>query len=89
MKSIINCLPDYWGKGYATEVAKKLISVGFKEFGLHKVEAGVAMGNERSVHVLEKTGMTLEGLRRKILPIRGRWTDGYLYAIVEDDQREY
>ncbi len=81
--------PGYWGKGYATEVAKKLISVGFKEFGLHKVEAGVALGNERSVHVLEKTGMTLEGLRRKILPIRGKWTDGYLYAIVEDDQREY
>ena len=82
-------LPDYWGRGYATEVAKKMISVGFMDFGLHKVEAGTALGNERSIRVLEKAGMTREGLRRKILPIRGEWVDGYLFAIVEDDERDY
>ena len=81
--------PAFWGRGYATEVAKELISVGFEQFKLHKVEAGVARGNERSVHVLEKAGMAREGLRRKILPIRGKWVDGYLYAIVEDDERDY
>lgn len=32
-----------------------------------------------------KIGMTREGLRRKILPIRGEWKDNYHYAIVEDD----
>jgi len=81
-------MPGYWGRGYASEVAKKLISVGFREFRLHKVEAGVALGNERSIRVLEKAGMTREGLRRKILPIRGEWVDGYLYAMVEDDERD-
>jgi hypothetical protein len=34
-------------------------------------------------------GMTREGLRRKILPIRGEWKDNYHYAIVEDDPRDY
>jgi hypothetical protein len=34
-------------------------------------------------------GMTREGLRRKILPIRGEWKDNYHYAIVEDDLRDY
>jgi hypothetical protein len=29
--------------------------------------------------------MTIEGLRRKILPIRGTWVDNYHYAILEDD----
>ncbi len=81
--------PDFWGRGYGTEVAKKLITVGFEDFGLHKVEAGVALGNDRSLRVLEKAGMTREGLRRKILPIRGEWIDGYLFAIVEDDARDY
>ena len=79
--------PQYWGKGYATEVAKKLIDTGFEVFNLHKVEAGVAIGNERSIKVLEKAGMKREGLRRKILPIRGQWVDNYHYAIVEDDER--
>jgi len=82
-------LPAFWGKGYATEVAKNLIVVGFDKFGLHKVEAGVATENERSIHVLEKAGMIREGLRRKILPIRGEWKDNYHYAIVEDDPRDY
>ena len=82
-------LPDFWGMGYATEVAKNLISTGFDGFKLHKVEAGVATDNEHSIRVLEKVGMTREGLRRKILPIRGEWKDNYHYAIVEDDPRDY
>ena len=82
-------LPEYWGKGYATEVAKNLILIGFEKIQLHKVEAGVATDNERSIRVLEKVGMTREGLRRKILPIRGVWKDNYHYAIVEDDPRDY
>lgn len=81
--------PEFWGKGYATEVAKRLITLGFEDFKLHKVEAGVATKNSKSIKVLEKAGMTREGLRRKILPIRGEWLDNYHYAIVEDDPRNY
>ena len=80
--------PDFWGRGYATEVCKTLIRAGFDKFNLHRVEAGVATENIRSVRVLEKSGMTREGLLRKILPIRGTWVDNYHYAIVEDDPRE-
>lgn len=79
--------PSQWGYGYATEITKALIKVGFDYFHLHKVEAGVATENIRSIRVLEKSGMTREGLRRKILPIRGEWKDNYHYAIVEDDPR--
>ncbi len=81
--------PKYWGKGYATELAKRLVLLGFENFNLHKVEAGVATKNVKSIKVLEKIGMTREGLRRKILPIRGKWIDNYHYAIVEDDKRNY
>lgn len=80
--------PLYWGNGYATEIAKRLIKTGFEDFHLHKVEAGVATQNIRSIRVLEKSGMVREGQRRKILPIRGQWVDNYLYAIVEDDPWE-
>jgi len=82
-------LPLYWGKGYATETSKTVIKSGFEYFHLHKVEAGVAVENVRSIKVLEKSGMIREGLRRKILPIRGHWIDNYHYAIVEDDPRDY
>ena len=80
-------LPDFWGRGYATEVSKALIKTGFEDFDLHKIEAGTDIENLASLRVLEKVGMIREGLRRKILPIRGEWRDGYLFAIVEDDPR--
>ncbi len=79
--------PDFWGKGYATETAKRLIVAGFEDFDLQKVEAGVATENTKSIKVLEKAGMTREGIRRKILPIRGEWKDNYHYAIVKTDPR--
>ena len=39
----------------------------------------------KHIKVLEKAGMTNEGIRRKILPIRGKWKDNFHFAIVEDE----
>ena len=82
-------IPIYWGKRYATEIAKALVNFGFYDLKLHRIEAGAAVGNIKSLKVFEKIGMTKEGIRRKILPIRGEWIDGYQYAIVEDEKRDY
>lgn len=79
--------PKYWNQGFATEIAKRLVKSGFEDFKLHRIEAGVAVNNFRSIKVLDKVGMQHEGIRRKILPIRGEWVDNYHYAIVEDDLR--
>ena len=78
--------PEYWGNGFATEVALKLIEIGFDKFELHRIQAGCAVKNLKSVRVLEKIGMTKEGIYRKILPIRGEWIDSYIYSIIEDER---
>jgi len=78
-------LPRYWGKGYATELATRIFQFGFNDLNLHRIEAGVATENEKSIRVLEKLGMTREGIRRKILPIRGEWKDNFHYAILEEE----
>ncbi len=80
--------PGYWGKGYATEIAREMIYFGFDKLKLHRIEAGVATENYRSIRVLEKSGMNREGLCRKALPIRGQWIDDFRYGIVEDDPRD-
>lgn len=82
-------IPAHWGNGYATEIGKALVNFGFNQCNLHRIEAGAHIENIKSLKVLEKIGMTKEGIRRKILPIRGEWIDGYQYAIVEDDKRNY
>jgi [ribosomal protein S5]-alanine N-acetyltransferase len=79
--------PEFWGNGYATETAKAIINFGFSHYHLHRIEAGVATQNAASIRVLEKAGMVREGVRRKILPIRGEWKDNFHYAILEKDWR--
>jgi len=82
-------LPEHWGKGYATELVKGMISFGFDGLYLHRIEAGVAVENVRSIHVLEKAGMIREGVGRKILPLSTGWSDNYSYSILDSDPKEY
>lgn len=81
--------PDYWGNGYATEIGRALLGFGFENLGLHRIEAGVDIRNAASIRVLEKLGMTNEGIRRKILPIRGEWCDEYHFSILENEPDTY
>ncbi len=48
---------DEWNKGFATEIAKKLVEYGFDELKLNAVFATVDTDNLASIHVLEKIGM--------------------------------
>ncbi|WP_299442039.1 GNAT family protein [uncultured Aquimarina sp.] len=77
--------PDFWGKGYATEAAKAILKFGFKEVGLHRIEAGCAIDNIGSIRVLEKVGMIREGHKRKVLPLKTGWSDNYEFAMLEED----
>jgi RimJ/RimL family protein N-acetyltransferase len=47
-----------WGHGYATEAARAAIAFGFAEHGVEEILAIVDPGNERSLRVCEKLGMT-------------------------------
>ncbi|MEL6809846.1 MAG: GNAT family N-acetyltransferase [Bacteroidota bacterium] len=81
--------PDQWGNGYAMEGVQAIINYGFSELNLHRIQAGVAVENIRSISLLERLGMTREGLCRKILPLQSGWSDNYMYAILEEDPRDY
>ena len=48
---------DAWGKGYATEIARKIIAYGFEELNLPEVFATVDDEHSSSIRVLEKAGM--------------------------------
>lgn len=76
---------NQWSKGYATEAVKGMLQFCFATLQLHRVEAGCAAANVASARVLEKAGMTLEGVKRKVLPIRGEWLDGNNYGVLDED----
>lgn len=78
---------NHWGNGFGTEALKRLLAFGFEELNLHRVEAGCAVDNIGSIRVLEKAGMTREGRKRQVLPLKSGWSDNFEYAIVETDTR--
>ncbi len=46
-----------WGKGYATEIARRIIEYGFAELNLIEVFTSVDDENAASIRVMEKAGM--------------------------------
>jgi RimJ/RimL family protein N-acetyltransferase len=48
-----------WGKGYATEGSRALISKGFTDFGVQRVVAETMVVHQASRRVMEKAGLTL------------------------------
>lgn len=52
---------EYWGKGYATEVAKASVAHGFEVIGLDRIIAVTKPDNEPSKRVLEKAGLSYVG----------------------------
>jgi ribosomal-protein-alanine N-acetyltransferase len=54
-------LPEYWGIGYATELAKALISWGLDHLAIPKLIAVVHPENRNSQNVLIKAGMINTG----------------------------
>jgi RimJ/RimL family protein N-acetyltransferase len=48
---------QHWGKGYATEVARSALEIGFKNFGLKEIVAFTVPENLRSIAVMERLQM--------------------------------
>lgn len=73
----------YWDRGYGTEATRALIEFGFARLALHRIFALCDPSNIGSNRVLEKAGMTLEGHLREDFPVKGKWHDTMIYAILE------
>ena len=77
---------EYWRRGYATEMAARLLAFGFEEIGLHRIGADIAVENMASRRVVEKVGMTYEGTARDCIFAQGRWWTEAKYAILARDR---
>ena len=79
----------HWGKGLATEASAAVLEWGFKTESLAKISASSDPRNKRAMRVMEKLGMTQEGVRRSHGIRRGERVDSAVFGILrgEWDQR--
>lgn len=79
----------HWGKGYMTEAVSRMIGELFSHPEIHRVWAHCDLENRASARVLEKSGMSLEGVLRKwtVHPnISDSPRDSLCYSIVAADR---
>lgn len=74
--------PDYWGQGLATEAVREILRFGFETLRLHRIEARYMVGNDASRRVMEKCGMTFEGIHRDMMLVKGQYRDIGICACV-------
>jgi ribosomal-protein-alanine N-acetyltransferase len=76
---------DHWGKGIAAEALKAVLQFGFCELGLQRIEGRFMTKNEASRRVMEKNGMTFEGILKGAVFVRGNYVDVGVCAILRED----
>lgn len=74
--------PAVWGHGYATEALRAVIDFGFEQLHLHRIEARFIRGNDASRHVMERVGMSYEGMLRGAMLIKHEYRDIGVCAVV-------
>ena len=77
----------YWNRGYCTEAGQVLLAFGFGELNLNRVHASHLGRNPASGRVMEKLGMTREGICRQHVKKWDCYEDIVLYGMLKTEWR--
>ena len=72
----------YCGNGYMNEAISCLLWHAADELKLHRIEADILPGNERSIAVAKRLGFEFEGVARSSHIVNGVWRDHERYALI-------
>ncbi len=76
---------NYWGYGFAQEATRGCIDIAFKKLKLHRVEAGIAPTNKKSIKVAKALKMRKEGLSKRRLLVHKKWQDMEIWALTKEE----
>ena len=77
--------PAFHGQGLATEAVRAVMDFGFRELGLHRIQARFMQGNDPSLRLMQRVGMSFEGYARDEMLIKGAYRTIGTCAILENE----
>jgi RimJ/RimL family protein N-acetyltransferase len=77
--------PDAQGQGLATEAARAIVDLAFRQLKVHRVFGQIDARNTASARVLERVGMRREAHLVENEWVKGEWTDEVIYAVLADE----
>jgi ribosomal-protein-serine acetyltransferase len=78
----------YWidaahqGKGIMTRACSAMVTYGFRDLGLHRIEILAGTSNRRSRSIPERLGFQLEGIARQAQLVHGQFIDMAVYSVL-------
>jgi len=81
----------YWideahqGKGIVTSACRAVVTEGFENFGLHRIEIRCAVHNHRSSAVPRRLEFLEEGILREAEWLHDRWVDLRVFSMLAQD----
>lgn len=78
-------LPEFQGNGYCLESVQLLISFAFNELDAHKVVGMCHCENQKSASIMQKVGMSKQGVFREEYQWRGKWVDQFYFSILHGE----
>jgi RimJ/RimL family protein N-acetyltransferase len=81
-------VPNERRKGYGTEAVQLLVDYLFLSKNIPRIMATTNVRNKTAQRVLEKVGFQKEGTIRKLLFVKGVWTDYHLYSVLREEWKE-
>lgn len=77
--------PDLWSRGFATEIGRALMAIGFERLNCVRLWSKAFAENAASMRVMDKLGMHQERFAQDQYVGNGIRTDIYVYAITADE----
>jgi ribosomal-protein-alanine N-acetyltransferase len=74
-----------WNRGYTTEAVRAVLDFGYRVMGVNRIEARCDVLNVASARVMEKAGMTFEGILRQHMLVKNAYVDLKLYSILREE----
>lgn len=75
----------FWREGLTTEAGRAVLEYAFGHLALHRVEARCDVANSASERVMQKLGMSFEGVLRQHIFSKGVFRDMKLYSLLRDE----
>lgn len=75
----------YEGRGIMTRACHAIVTEGFREYGLHRIEIRCATGNSRSSAIARRLGFVEEGILREAEWLFDHWVDLRVFSMLEQN----
>ena len=62
-----------------------MLDLGFRHYGMHRIQAQVESRNQASARLCERLGMQQEAHLRRNWLIKGEWTDTLVYGLLAEE----